>query len=79
MRMAGPRLVRLDASERLRLRPLPTRRPLGIDVERVEGLARGHEQAVALEAAEADVGAVLRQRDAPDPGAVRLGANRSSR
>src|ERR1700737_593081 len=45
---------------------LPARRALGADVERIERLARGHEQAVALEAAEADVGAALGQLDAAD-------------
>src|SRR5205085_954126 len=35
-----------------------------------ETLARGHEQAVTLQAAEADVGASLRQRDTADRGAV---------
>ncbi len=44
--------------------------PLRVDVDRVERLARGHEEAVALRAAEADVAAHLRQADAPDQLAV---------
>src|SRR5262249_55085633 len=42
------------------------RRALGVDVERVERLARGHEQSVALDAAEAEVGAALGQQEAAD-------------
>src|SRR5215212_4451698 len=47
-----------------------TRRALRVDVERIDRLARRHEQAVAATAAEADVGAALRQLDAADEGAV---------
>src|SRR5262245_8831508 len=43
---------------------------LGIDVERIDRVARGHEQAVAVAAAEADVGAALRERDEADRLAV---------
>src|SRR5258706_14668962 len=45
---------------------LTTRHALRVDVERVHRGARRHEQAVAVEAAEADVGAALRQVDAAD-------------
>src|SRR6185295_10375628 len=45
---------------------LPARRALRVDVQRIERLARRHEQAVALHAPEADVGAALGQRDAAD-------------
>src|SRR6266571_6067649 len=50
---------------------LPGRRPLGAEVDRVERLAGGHEQAVALGAAEADVAADLREADASDELALR--------
>src|SRR6185295_1001042 len=53
--------------------PLPAsaaRRALRVHVERVDRLARGHEQAVALQAAEAEVGAALGQGDAADHDAV---------
>ena len=43
---------------------------LRLDVERIDGLAGGHEQAVALPAAEAEVGAALGQQDAADQSAV---------
>src|SRR5215213_5416579 len=43
-----------------------TRRALRVDVERIDRLARRHEQAVAATAAEAHVGAALRQLDAAD-------------
>ena len=49
----------------------PPGAPPGVDVERVEGLARGHEQPIALGAPEADVGAALRQGDAADRRTVR--------
>src|SRR5437867_1432555 len=39
---------------------------LRFDVERIYGLARRHEQAVALDPAETDVGATLGQHDAAD-------------
>src|SRR6478752_3706766 len=52
--------------------PLPAERALGVDVERIQRLARRHEQAVPLEAAEADIGGALRQRDAADRLAVRV-------
>src|SRR5262249_25157912 len=45
---------------------LAGRRPLGVDVHRVQGLTGGHEQAVPLGPAEADVAADLREPDAPD-------------
>src|SRR5437867_277830 len=40
-------------------------RPLGVDVDRVQRLAGGHEQPVPLGAAEADIPADLRDPDAP--------------
>ena len=46
-------------------------RALGLHVDRVKRLAAGHEQAVALGAAEADVGADFRQHDLADAVAVR--------
>ena len=51
-------------------RPLAAGHALRVDIERIERLARGHEQAVALQAAEADIGAAFGQRDAADHGAV---------
>src|SRR5207249_9108421 len=45
-------------------------RALGVDVERVQRRARGHEQAVAIRPAEAEVGAALGQVDAGDQLAV---------
>jgi hypothetical protein len=38
----------------------------GLDVDDVEGLAGGHEEAVAVRAAEADVGADFREEDLAD-------------
>ena len=46
------------------------RRALRVHIQRVDRLARGHEQAVALQAAEAEVGAALGQGDAADHDAV---------
>ena len=46
-------------------------RTLRFDVDGVQRLAAGHEQAVALGAAEADVAADLRQQDLADARAVR--------
>src|SRR5690349_7620995 len=43
-----------------------------IHVERIERVARGHEQAVALAPAEGEVGAALRQRDEADRLALRV-------
>src|SRR5207244_9447361 len=43
---------------------------LGFNVERIDRLARRHEEAVALDAAKADIGAALRQHDAADHLAV---------
>src|SRR5207302_21739 len=57
--------------ERARQWPSAARRALGVHVERIERAARGHEQPVALEAAEADVGAALGQADAADQLALR--------
>src|ERR1700710_1509944 len=61
--------------------PLPTRhspasasaemRALGLDIDRIKRLAGGHEQPIALLAAEADIGAGLGQADLADPCAVR--------
>src|SRR5688500_19375416 len=47
-----------------------TRRALRVDVERIDRLARRHEQAVAATPAEGQVGAALRQLDAADEVAV---------
>src|SRR5262249_18365668 len=44
---------------------------LCLDVERIDRLARRHEQPVALLAAETDIGAALRQQDGADKVAVR--------
>src|SRR5258708_20807464 len=44
---------------------------LGFDIHGVDRLAGGHEQAIALAAAEAEVGAALGQQDAADQRAVR--------
>src|ERR1700737_439656 len=44
---------------------------LRLDIDRVQRLARRHEQAVALLAAEAHIGADLRQPDLADPYAIR--------
>src|SRR3977135_3848512 len=44
----------------------PALHALGVDVQRIDRVARGHEQAVALDAAEAHVGAALGQRDESD-------------
>src|SRR5580698_4949618 len=49
---------------------LSPQRALRVHIERVDRLARGHEQPVALQPAEADVGAALGQRDAADQLAV---------
>jgi hypothetical protein len=46
------------------------------EIDRVERLARGHEQPVALWAAEADVAADLRQTDAADQLALRRPGNK---
>src|ERR1700723_606633 len=43
---------------------------LRVHIERVDRLARGHEQAIALQAAEADIGAAFGQRDTADRFAV---------
>src|SRR6185295_107022 len=45
---------------------LPALRALAVDVDRVDRMARGHEQPVALDPAEADVGGALGQRDEAD-------------
>src|SRR5438093_1062072 len=57
--------------------PAASRRPcsaadgaLSLDVERIDRLALSHEEAVALDAAETDVGAALGQHDAADHLAV---------
>src|ERR1041385_7162570 len=44
---------------------------LRLDIKRVDRLARRHEEAVALPAAETHIGAALRQQDAADQIAVR--------
>src|SRR4051812_44985397 len=43
---------------------------LGFDIECIDRLAGGHEQAVPLAAAEAEVGAAFRQQDAADQRAI---------
>src|SRR5450631_3662308 len=48
----------------------PADRALGVHVERIERVARRHEQAVALDAAEAEVGGAFGERDLADPFAV---------
>src|SRR5258708_12103150 len=50
----------------------PSRRALRIDVERIERMARGHEQPVALDTAEAEIGPALGQRDEADGFADRV-------
>src|ERR1700682_2419400 len=50
---------------------LAVMRALRLHIDRIQRLARRHEQAVALLAAEADIGAGLGQQDLADPGAVR--------
>ena len=56
-------------------------RALRLHIDRIERLARGHEQPVALLAAEADIGAGFGQQDLPDARAVsaRTPARRHSR
>src|SRR5262252_1707645 len=51
---------------------LPPNCTLDTDVKRIERVARRHEQAVALDAAKADVGAALRKRNRADPLAFRV-------
>ena len=53
-------------AQRSERRNLSPQRALRIHIQRVDRLARGHEQAVALEAAETEVGAALGQGDAAD-------------
>src|SRR6266446_669042 len=50
----------------------PTYRALRPDIQRIERVARRHEEAVTLDAAEADVGAAFGERDRADPLAVRI-------
>src|SRR5262245_15570715 len=50
----------------------PSRRALRIHVERIERMARRHEQPVALDAAEADIGGALGQCDEADGFAGRV-------
>src|ERR1700689_47341 len=45
-------------------------RALGFDVDRIERLARGHEQAVSLFAAETEIGTAFRQTNFTAPLAV---------
>src|SRR5439155_17000429 len=47
-------------------------RTLRVDVERIDRVARRHEQPIAFGPAEADVGATLRQLDVPDRVALRI-------
>src|SRR3981081_1748667 len=51
--------------------PSAVMRALGLDIDRIQRLAGRHEQAVALLAAEADIGAGLGQQNLADPGAIR--------
>src|SRR5262245_41031853 len=67
----SPCVRRLDRSDRA-TRYSPARRALRVDIERIDRMARGHEQPVALDAAEADVGRALRQCDEADGLAVRV-------
>ena len=53
-----------------RAAPLSARRALSLDIQRIDRLARRHEQPVPLHAAEADIGAAFRQQDAADQLAV---------
>src|SRR4030095_5510495 len=65
---------RTEAGRRLRSREVLVSRDVRsrrLYIYRIERLAGGHEQAVALRAAEADVGADLRQQDHADAGPVR--------
>src|SRR5918993_4341865 len=55
-----------------RYNSLAGRRPLGVDVNGVEGLARGHEEAVPLRPAEGDVRAGFGQANAPEQRAGRV-------
>src|ERR1700682_5454065 len=41
-------------------------RPLRVDLERIDRLARGHQQEVVFWTTEREIGADLRQTDAPD-------------
>src|SRR5262249_32171387 len=66
----GRRPARRHRRELSRLRSAG-RRSLRVHVYGVERLARGHEQAIALGTAEADVAADLGQADAPDQFALR--------
>src|SRR5262245_65247778 len=50
----------------------PSRRALRIHVERIKRMARRHEQPVAFDAAEADIGGALGQCDEPDGFAGRV-------
>src|SRR6476469_5534396 len=49
---------------------LSSQRALRVHIQRIDRLARGHEQPVALEPAETQIGAALGQRDAADQYAV---------
>src|SRR6185437_2470218 len=60
------RTVFLPTDLPARTKALASQCALGIDVERVQRLARRHEQAVPPEAAEAEIGAALRQMDVAD-------------
>src|ERR1700743_2154412 len=66
--MVGTAQVRLcPPYNSLRLSP---QRALRVDIERVDRLARCHEQAVALQSAEAEIGAAFGQGNAADRSAV---------
>src|SRR5690242_4626482 len=53
-------------------RRLTPERALGVDVKRIERLARRHEQAIAHRSSEAEIGAALGELDAADQLALRV-------
>src|SRR6516164_6364654 len=64
--MPAPDIAALIRATRASQARSPPNRALRVDVKRIKRVARRHEQAVALEAAEADIGAALGQRDRSD-------------
>src|SRR5712691_9775138 len=70
---SGRRIVHRYSSGKSRAasgRGSAARVALGFDVEGVDGLAGGYEQAVPFAAAEAEVGTAFRQQNAPEQGGV---------
>src|SRR5205085_9820562 len=71
----APTAAPASRPRRVTLRPSVARSAadsaFGVDVHGVERLARRHEEAVALDPAEAQIGAALRQQDASDHRAIR--------